>query len=200
MTRAAERMGQLLEELLELSRVGRLVAPSEQVALGELAREAVELVGGQIDQRGVRVEISPDLPVVFGDRRRLLEVLQNLVDNAVKYMGDQPRPRIEIGARLGDGETICYVKDNGLGIESCYHEKIFGLFDQLDKKAAGSGIGLALVKRIVEVHGGRIWIESDGSEQGSTFCFAIPSSTESTGPTGRSESDRRAPDDSARGG
>ena len=156
------------------------MSPSELVPLGVLVREAVELVSGQIDRQGVRVEISPDLPAVFGDRSRLREVLLNLIDNGVKYMGDQPRPRIEIGARLGEGETICYVRDNGMGIEPRFHEKIFGLFDQLDKKAGGSGIGLALAKRIVEVHGGRIWVESDGPGRGSTFCFAMPSDTEPT--------------------
>ncbi len=177
---AADRMEQLLEELLELSRIGRLVNEPEHVPLGELVRDAVDLVGGQIDREGVRVEISPDLPAVFGDRARLLEVVQNLVDNSVKYMGDQPRPRVEIGALLGNGETICYVRDNGIGIDARYQEKIFGLFDQLDRKVEGSGIGLALVKRIVEVHGGRIWVESDGPGQGSTFYFTIPSAAEST--------------------
>jgi len=171
MSRAADRMVELLDELLELSRIGRMANPSEHVPLAEVAREAVELVAGRIAERGVVVEISPELPVVFGDRSRLREVLQNLVENAVKYMGDQPRPRIEIGARLGRGEPICYVRDNGLGIEPRYQEKIFGLFDQLDGRAEGTGIGLALVKRIVEVHGGRVWVESEGLERGATFCF-----------------------------
>ena len=171
MSRAADKMEELLDELLELSRVGRMVNPSEQVPLADLAREAVELVAGQIAERGVAVEISPELPVIFGDRARLREVLQNLVENAVKYMGDQSRPRIEIGARLGQREPICYIRDNGLGIEPRYQEKVFGLFDQLDSRAEGTGIGLALVKRIIEVHGGRVWVESEGLGRGATFCF-----------------------------
>ena len=176
--KAADKMELLLDELLELSRIGRLVNPPEDVPLEELAREAAELVAGQTTERGVEVEISPDLPVLFGDRRRLLEVLQNLLDNAVKYLGDQPRPRVEVGARLCGDETICYVRDNGIGIEPRYHEKVFGLFDQLDPRVNGSGIGLALAKRIIEVHGGRIWVESEGPRHGSTFCFSIPRKNE----------------------
>jgi signal transduction histidine kinase len=88
-------------------------------------------------------------------------------------MGDQPSPRIEVGATIHDEVPCIYVRDNGLGIDPAYHEKIFGLFDKLDDSAAGTGIGLALVKRIVEVHGGRIWVESQGMGHGSTFCFTL---------------------------
>ena len=174
MAGAADKMGRLLEELLELSRIGRVANPAEDIPLAELAREAVELVGGRIAENGVQVDIDSDLPHVFADRRRLLEVMQNLIDNAVKYMGDQPRPRIEIGVRIAESETICYVRDNGVGIEPRFHEKIFGLFDQLDQSAEGSGIGLALAKRIIEVHGKRIWVESEGKAKGATFCFTLP--------------------------
>ncbi len=177
---AADKMDQLLRDLLELSRIGRLINPSENVSLEEVAREALELVGGQVKENRVQVEISPDLPLVFGDRVRLLEVLQNLIDNAVKYMGDTSEPRVEIGSRRGGNQAICYVRDNGIGIEPRYHERVFGLFDQLDQSVEGSGIGLALVKRIVEVHGGRIWIESEGSGHGSTFCFTVTPNGQST--------------------
>jgi signal transduction histidine kinase len=105
---------------------------------------------------------------------RLVEVFQNLIDNAIKFMGDQPAPRIEIGARTDDGEIRCYVRDNGIGILPDYHRRVFDLFDRLDLGVDGTGIGLALVKRIVEVHGGRVWVESQGEGQGSTFWFTIP--------------------------
>ena len=101
-------------------------------------------------------------------------MLQNLVDNAVKFMGDQPEPRIEIGMRNQDDQVVCFVRDNGMGIHPRYHEKVFGLFDRLDAASEGTGIGLALVKRIVEVHGGKIWIESEGKGNGTEFCFTIP--------------------------
>jgi len=171
---AAGKMAELLDDLLELSRIGRQVNPPKEVALEDLAREAIELVGGRIAEGRVRVELSNDLPVLYGDRRRLLEVMQNLIDNAAKYMGDQSQPRIEVGVRR-DGEEVCFVRDNGVGIKPPYHEKVFGLFDQLDPTVEGTGLGLALVRRIIETHGGRIWVESEGDGRGSTFCFTVPS-------------------------
>jgi signal transduction histidine kinase len=171
---AADTMQRLLNELLELSRIGRVVNPLTAVSLSELAQEAVTLVSGQITARGVQVYIAPDLPVVVGDRPRLLEVLQNLLDNAVKFMGPQPQPCINFGVRQDAEETVCYVRDNGIGIAPRYHDKVFGLFERLDGASDGTGIGLTLVKRIIEVHGGRIWVESDGKGLGSTFCFTVP--------------------------
>jgi len=102
--------------------------------------------------------------------------MQNLIDNACKFMGDQPEPRITIGQRGTDrdGKPIVFVHDNGVGIDPQYHQKIFGLFDKLDPHSEGTGIGLALVKRIVEVHGGRIWVESEGAGKGTTFQFTLP--------------------------
>lgn len=171
---AAGKMGELLDDLLELSRIGRLAAPSEDIALSDLVAEAISLLHGPLTGKRVDVQVQANLPVVYGERVRLLEVMQNLIDNAAKYMGNQPEPRIEIGARHQAGEVVIFVADNGVGIEPQFQEKVFGLFDQLDACSDGTGIGLALVKRIVEVHGGRIWIESEGAGQGSTFCFTIP--------------------------
>ncbi len=170
---ATEVMGQLLDELLELSRIGRQINPPQEVSLADLARQAVDLIADSLTERGVEVDISSALPVVVGDRARLLEVFQNLLENAVKYMGDQPAPRIEVSPRSGDG-TVCCVRDNGVGIDPRYHEKVFGLFERLGTDQEGTGVGLALVKRIVEVHGGRIWVESEGHDRGSTFCFTVP--------------------------
>jgi len=172
-SRAASKMGQLLDEVLELSRIGRMFNPPTEIPMRDLVDEAVELVSGRIAQRGVKITIAPDLPVLYGDHPRLLDILQNLIENAVKFMGDQPNPEIEIGAREEAGETVLYVGDNGIGIEACYHERIFRLFDKLDQKTEGTGIGLALVKRIVEIHNGRIWVETEGIGKGSTFCFTL---------------------------
>jgi signal transduction histidine kinase len=170
---ATGKMKSLLDELLELSRIGRLMNPSEDVPFEEIVREALERLEGQLNERKVRVVISDNFSVVHGDRTRLVEVIQNLVDNAIKFMGDQPRPKVEIGAKKENGEDISFVRDNGIGIDPKYHEIIFGLFNKLDQKAKGTGIGLALVKRIIEVHGGRIWVESEVGE-GSTFYFTLP--------------------------
>ena len=110
---------------------------------------------------------------MFGDRARLVEMLQNLVDNAVKFMGAQPMPLVEIGVRNQHQPAVLFVRDNGIGIAPEFHERVFGLFNRLDQGIDGTGIGLPLVKRIVEVHGGRVWIESLGAGTGSTFCFTL---------------------------
>ena len=171
---AADKMHGLLDDLLELSRVGRVVHPPEDVPLGELAREAVELVKGQLGQNRVAVDIAPDLPVVRADRRRLLEALQNLVENAAKFAAGEREPRITIGARRDGEEEVFFVRDNGRGIEPRFLEKVFDLFEKLDPAVEGTGVGLALVRRIVEAHGGRTWAESDGPGRGATFCFTLP--------------------------
>ena len=173
---ATDKMQRLLNELLELSRIGRIKNESQPIQFGELAREVVELVQGRIMESSITVHIESDLPTVFGDRQRLIEVLQNLVDNAAKFMGDQKEPRIEIGQGGEDAERgmpVLYVRDNGIGIQPEHFERVFGLFNKLDPLADGTGIGLAIVKRIVEVHGGRIWVQSEAGV-GSTFYFTLP--------------------------
>jgi signal transduction histidine kinase len=97
-----------------------------------------------------------------------------LIDNAVKFMGDQPKSCIEIGVRYDGDQPVFFVKNNGIGIDLRYHDKVFGLFDKLDPKSEGIGAGLALVKRIITVHGGRVWIESACPGTGTAFCFTLP--------------------------
>ncbi len=171
---AAVKMAELLDDLLRLSRIGRAIDLPQEIPLAEVARQAVARVAGRIAERGAEVEISPDLPVVSGDPSRLVEVLQNLVENAVKYMGAQPRPRVEIGVRKEPGGAVVYVRDNGTGIAPDDQAKVFGLFARLDEQSEGTGIGLSLVKRIIGAHGGDIWVESEGRGRGSTFCFTLP--------------------------
>ncbi len=103
-------------------------------------------------------------------------MLQNLINNAVKFMHDQPAPRLEIGCRDAGGEWIFHVRDNGCGIEPAYLERVFELFERLDPEIEGTGIGLALVRRIVELHGGRVWVESEGRGSGTTVCFTLAGS------------------------
>ncbi len=171
---AAEKMARLLDELLELSRIGLVAGEPEAVPLGALALEVAETIGRRDHGAGVEIEVAGGLPTVLGDRVRLREVLENLVENACRFMGDQPSPRIEIGRRQDGGQTVLYVRDNGIGVAPEYHEKIFELFDRLNPQVEGTGIGLAIVRRVVEVHGGRVWVESDGDGTGSTFCFTLP--------------------------
>lgn len=171
---AVVKMQTLLSELLELSRIGRVVNPPQAVPFEELAHDALGLVQGRIEARKIEVIIQPDLPSIYGDRQRLTEVLQNLLDNSAKFMGDQPNPKIEVGGQGEEnGMPIFFVRDNGIGIPSGFQERIFGIFDKLDPKSEGSGVGLAIVKRIIEVHGGRIWVQSEAGE-GCTFFFTLP--------------------------
>jgi PAS domain S-box-containing protein len=167
------RMEKLIDSLLKFSHAGHGQPPLEPVSLQELVEEAVDMTGGRIMQRRAQVRVSSDLPIVYGDRARLFEVVLNLLDNALKFMGDQPQPRIEIGTRPGDDGPVIYVRDNGIGIEPCDHEKVVGLFEKVDTTAEGSGVGLALVKRIIEQHRGSLWIESEGLGKGSTFFFHL---------------------------
>ncbi len=171
---AASTLHRLLDELYEFSRVDHPPIPCEEVALGELVSHVLSDLADVIAERGVEVEVAADLPAVCGDRRRLRQVVRHLMQNAVDYLGDQPSPRVEVGVR--DQEPpVFYVRDNGQGIDPRYHEKIFGLFQRLSPEASdGTGVGLALVKRIVEIHGGRIWVESEGRGRGSTFCLTLP--------------------------
>ena len=177
---AVNKMHALLTELLELSRIGRMMNEPEDLPFADIVKDALDNVHGQLEKHNVTVQISspqgtqPNLSTVHGDRQRLTEVLQNLLENAAKYMGDQPEPRIEIGQHGEEhGKPIFFVKDNGVGIAPEHHERIFGLFNKLDAQSEGTGIGLTLVKRILEVHGGRIWVESDAGK-GSTFYFTLP--------------------------
>lgn len=171
---AADKMDALLSDLLELSRIGRIINPPIEIDSLQLIEDAIDNVDARLRSKNAIVNVEPNMPVIYGDRIRLREVFENLIDNAVKYMGDQSLPVIDINVRENDNNILFRVKDNGIGIEESYHNKIFGLFEKLDPTAEGTGIGLALVKRIIETHGGRVWVESDGLGQGSTFCFTIP--------------------------
>ena len=172
--RAAENMAELLEGLLELSRIGRIVNPPEAGSLNYLVRNAVDSVREKIVSRGIELEIGDEMPQYWGDRLRLLEVFQNLLENAIKFMGDQPSPRIRISAVENGDEIVCRVEDNGIGVDPRYHERIFNLFERLDTEIDGTGIGLSLVQRIIEAHGGTIRVESAGDQQGCTFEFTLP--------------------------
>ena len=171
--KSADRMNSLLMDLLELSRIGRLMNPPQTVPFETIVQEALDLVQGSILERGVKVQIHLNLPDVHGDRVRLVEVLLNLIDNAVKFMGNQPEPSIEIGFRSDSAQPVFFVRDNGIGIAPEFHERVFGLFNRLSQSIEGTGVGLTLVRRIVEVHGGRVWIESSGMGIGTTFCFTL---------------------------
>jgi signal transduction histidine kinase len=139
--------------------------------------EAISLVQGQLQANHVQVHVQDDMGVVFVDRQRLVEALQNLIDNAAKFTKDEPRIEIERDGSEGN-MSVFLIRDNGIGIDSAHHERIFGLFNKLDPDSEGTGVGLALVRRIIEVHKGRIWVESEPGK-GSAFFFTLPSGPES---------------------
>lgn len=163
----------VVDSLRELAEIGHLPETLETVDLRELATQAVDLCRDAIHEGGVEVMVG-DLPEVFGDRIRLLQLLRILVENSVRYMGDQAEPRLEIGAEPGRGRHVVFVRDNGVGIDPADLERVFDVFRRLDPRSSGTGVGLALARRIAEMHGGRIRAESEGRGTGSTFYVELP--------------------------
>lgn len=177
---AMDGMKSLLNELLEVSRVGRVEAVQVSITVGELVAEALDALSGQIAEKQINVLVADTEVVLHGDRRHLRQIWRNLLENAVKYMGEQASPCIKIGRTEQSGESAFFVCDNGIGVAPAYQEKIFGMFEQLDKNSGGVGMGLALVKRIVELYGGHIRVESAGEGQGCCFWFTLPGALQST--------------------
>ncbi len=178
----ATRMQALINDLLAYSRVGTRGKEPVPVPLEKCAERALSHLRLALEESGARVEVEP-LPWVKGDETQLAQLLQNLVGNAVKFRGGRP-PRIRVSAtREGDTVTVS-VEDNGIGIEPQYHERIFAIFQRLHGKEEypGTGIGLSICKKIVERHGGRIWVESTLG-QGSTFRFTLPAAPSNLRPT-----------------
>jgi PAS domain S-box-containing protein len=171
---AADKMKMLLDELLELSRIDRIETESVKVSLSEVLTEVLDALAGVIAERKVDIRRPDTDLILFGDRPRLSQIWQNLIENAIKYSRDDSIPRIELGVQLMSGETVFFVKDNGIGIAPEYHAKIFGIFEKLDQKSPGAGMGLSMIQRIVEKCGGRIWVESNGDGIGSCFKFTQP--------------------------
>ncbi len=169
---AAKKMGKLVDQILDLSRIGRIINPPSNIPFSEIVQEALKMAEGTVKARQVNVQIEPEFPIVRVDRVRMVQVLQNLITNSVKFMGDQIDPYIQIGMKKIDGDDIFFVADNGIGIDPLHQDGIFELFNKLDPGSEGTGIGLALVKRIIEVHGGKIWVESELGK-GTTFFFTL---------------------------
>jgi signal transduction histidine kinase len=169
---AAKKMGKFVDELLDLSRVGRIINPPKDVPFEEIVQDALQASDGLLKAKKVQVEIAAIFPFVHVDRLRVVQVMQNLITNAVKFMGDQPHPVIRIGFEEVNGAHIFSIEDNGIGIAPEYHERIFELFNKLNPETDGTGLGLGLVKRIIEVHNGKIWVESVLGN-GSTFKFTL---------------------------
>ncbi|MCJ7621180.1 MAG: ATP-binding protein, partial [Anaerolineae bacterium] len=169
----AERMRRLINDLLTYSRVGTRGKPFGKTDCHQALQDTLANLQTAIDETDATVT-HDQLPTVLADASQLIQVFQNLVSNAIKFRGQAP-PAIHIGAQRQDGEWVFSVRDNGMGIDPQYYERIFVIFQRLHPgdEYPGTGIGLAISKRIVERHGGRIWVESELGE-GATFYFAIP--------------------------
>jgi len=170
----ANRMQKLINDLLEYSRVGTRGRELASVDASAALEAALANLRVAIDHSGAKVEVR-DLPsAVMGDQTQLVQLFQNLIANAIKFGGERP-VEVEVGASRRGGKWLFWVKDNGIGIEEQYAERIFKIFQRLHAKGeyAGTGIGLAVCKKIVERHGGRIWAESEGVGQGTTFYFTL---------------------------
>jgi len=173
---ATQKMEILINDLLELSHIGRLTVKKSEFPLADLMEEVIAMLQPQIEAKGVQITVSEDLPLVYGEKKRLAQVIENLLSNAIKYIGkENPSPQIEVGLQEQDDQKVIFVKDNGIGIEKAYFEKIFQVFQRLPsakKIEQGTGIGLAIVKRVIQYHGGKVWLKSEPGK-GTTFFFTL---------------------------
>ncbi len=175
-THAVREMESFINHLLEISRIGSLIENEEAIPFGGIVERAIAALKPQIKEGGIVVTVQKDLPVICADKIRLGQVIGHLLANAVKYIGrDNPSPQIHVGTEEKFGHRSFFVRDNGIGIGLDLAENIFGIFHRLHrrKKYSDTGIGLAVCKKIVESHGGRIWLESEPGK-GSAFYFTIP--------------------------
>ena len=171
----AKRMQALINDLLAFSRVGRVERPRELVDLDELVAQATSVLSLAVEETGATIEVSGDLPEVYGERTLLGLVLQNLISNAIKFHGDEP-PVVRVSARPDGERWELSVADNGIGIEAEYADRIFVIFQRLHARDvyAGTGIGLTMCRKVIEYHGGEIWLAPSQNGAGSTFRFTLP--------------------------
>jgi len=174
----AVRMQGLIDDILVYSRVGTRGRPFEQVEMKQVFQEVLLNLKASIDETSAQITHGP-LPVIQADPTQMKQVLQNLVGNAIKFSRGGVRPVVHVSARREDREWVFSVRDNGIGIDPELFGRLFNLFQRLHPpdKYPGTGVGLAVTKKIVQRHGGRIWVESE-PEKGSTFHFSIPLATE----------------------
>ena len=171
--RASRRMGELIDDLLQLSRVSRIELIRETVDLSRVAREVLDDLQARAPERSVAIEVQAGI-MAHADSRLIRAVLENLLGNAWKFTVRQNRARIEFGRREIDGRMVYFVRDNGAGFDMQYSDKLFGAFQRLHRaeEFEGTGIGLATVQRIVSRHGGSVWAEAE-VDKGATFFFVL---------------------------
>jgi PAS domain S-box-containing protein len=174
----SKRLGSLIDALLDLSRIGRITQPPERVPIAQVMHAVQQNLSFRISRQNLNLIIPKILPEVFGDKTRIEQVFFNLVSNALKF-NDKDTIEVEVGFNDIEGDLyLFFIRDNGIGIEKEYFEKIFKIFERLNQREEyeGTGAGLTIVKKIVEQHGGEIWLDSILS-QGTTFYFTLPKFT-----------------------
>ena len=172
--RLTRRMETLIDSLLHFSRLGRVDLAIDQVNLNEIVAEVADSLAITLKETGVELRVPEPLPTVLCDRARVGEIFYNLVVNSIRY-NDKPERWVEIGLTGRDWTPVFYVRDNGIGIPEKHHDAVFRIFKRLhgrDKFGGGTGAGLTIVKKIVERHHGKIWLESSPGE-GTTFYFTL---------------------------
>lgn len=172
---AVGRMQQLLEGLLEFSRY-EYQKDVVKVDVGLVMRDARDVLADTVEHYSAQVEIASDLPEVTCNRAQLQRVVEILLDNALRFGQEPEGPRVEMGARREGDTVLCWVRDEGIGIDPPYQERIFDLFEKLEgpQSGTGTGVGLTLARRIIQAQGGRLWVESEGLGKGSTFWWTLP--------------------------
>ena len=171
---STRRMGQLIDDLLEFSRLGRTALRISRLDVSELVQEALRELAEDLAKRRIEMKVS-SLPSAFGDRTLLKQVILNLLGNAIKYTRPRELATIEVGGASDETQNTYWVKDNGVGFEMQYAQQLFGVFQRLhsSEEFEGTGVGLALVQRIIHRHGGRLWAEG-AVDRGATFYFTLP--------------------------
>ncbi len=171
----AEHMNKMINDLLKLSRAGRVVGSKRRFSTYKLIKEIYMCLYPQIQQKQIKFQISKNLPIIYGDRQRLQTVFENLIGNAIKYSSEKRQPVIEIDCKDRNTFYEITVADNGIGIDEADHQRIFEVFQKCAKKdedGNGTGVGLTIVKKIVEHHGGMVWVESK-LDKGATFYLTL---------------------------
>ncbi len=172
-TQGADNLGRLVSDLLELSRAGRKTNTFEWHDFNEILEVSLTGLEGKFNERKIEVTYPEDFPKVHCDDMRIEQVMSNLIGNAVNYMGGQTEPSIDIGWKKKESQYLFWVKDNGIGIREEEQDRIFKVFERATESEEGSGLGLSIVKKIIQVHGGEIGVESVFGK-GSTFYFTLP--------------------------
>ena len=170
---AVKKMTQFINVSLEYSRAGSLVNPSANVSFGRIAKKVITELGEQLRSVGATVSLADTFPKIFVDKMRISEVLTNLIQNSIKYRDEKRSLNIDIGYQLSGNDVVLYVRDNGIGIVASEAEEVFELFYKGTTDREGSGAGLAIVKRIIEAHAGKVWVEGEVGN-GTTIYFTLP--------------------------